>query len=216
MIEQPEARALMRSAYENRYTWDKNFPGYVADVQLKMGDQTYRGKARVNSDLSTEVTEISDEQARQAILGQLREVAIHRIRRSFDETHGKNTFSFGETDETGAVELLMGGKAEGDRYKVRNSEVCLVHRHLHGMVVTVDTQTSHQTGEGYLSHQYHSIYRKPETNELIAEQNYEDQYEKVDHYWILSSRTVRSNQDGQPVISEFSFSNIKLLQPALV
>jgi hypothetical protein len=181
-----------------------------------MGDQTYRGKARVNSDLSAEVTEISDEQARQAILGQLREVAIHRIRRSFDETHGKNTFSFGETDETGAVELLMGGKAAGDRYKVRNNEVCLVHRHLHGMVVTVDTQTSHQTGEGYLSHQYHSIYRKPETNELIAEQNYEDQYEKVDHYWILSSRTVRSNQDGQPVISEFSFSNIKLLQPALV
>lgn len=216
MIEQTEARALMRSAYENRYTWDKNFPGYVADVQLKMGDQTYRGKARVNSDLTAEVTEISDEQARQSILGQLREVAIHRIRRSFDETHGKNTFSFGETDETGAVELLMGGKAEGDRYKVRNNEVCLVHRHLHGMVVTVDTQTSHQTGEGYLSHQYHSIYRKPETHELIAEQNYEDQYERVGHYWLLSSRTVRSNQDGQPVISEFSFSNIKLLQPALV
>lgn len=210
------ARDLMQAAYENRYTWDKNFPGYVADVQLKLGDQVLTGKAKVNPDLSAEVTDITDEQAKQALIGQLREVAIHRIRRTFEETHGKNTFTYGETDETGAVELLVGGKSEGDRYKVRNNEVCLVHRHIHGIVVTINTSSSHQTGEGYLSHQYHSVYRDPKTGELKGEQDYTDTYEKVGNYQILSSRVIRSIEQGEPVTSEFSFSNIKLLQPALV
>lgn len=216
MTKPTEARELMRSAYENRYTWDKNFPGYTSDVQLRIGDQTYTGKARVNRNFSVDVTEVTDEQAKQAIVGQLREIAIHRVRRTFEETHGQNTFSFGETDATGAVEVIVGGKSEGDRYKVRGNEVCMVHRHIHGIVVTIDTQSSHDTGEGYLSHQYHSVYHDPKTGELKGEQDYEDVYQKIGDYQILSSRTIKSIEDGQPVVSEFSFSNIKLLQPALV
>jgi hypothetical protein len=210
------ARELMQSAYENRYTWDKNFPGYVADVQLKLGDQVYSGKAQVNRNLSAEVTGVEDEQAKQAILGQLREVAIHRIRRTFAETHGQNTFAFGDTDATGAVEILVGGKAAGDRYKIRDNEVCMVHRHIHGIVVTIDTHSSFNTGEGYLPEQYHSVYRDPQTGELKGEQDYYDTYEKVGDFQLLSSRVIKSIEDGQPVTSELSFSNIKLLQPALV
>jgi hypothetical protein len=211
-----EARQLMQSAYENRYTWDKNFPGYTTDVQLQIGDQVYRGKAKVNSDLSSEVTEVADEEALKAIKSQLFEVAIHRIRRSFEETHGKNSFEFGETDSTGAVEIRVGGKSEGDRYKLRDNEVCMVHRHIHGIVVTIDTHSSHDTGEGYLSHQYHSVYRDPKTGEVKGQQDYADIYEKHGDYQILTSRTIKALENGQPVTSEFSFSNIKLLQPALV
>ncbi|MBE9070594.1 DUF3386 family protein, partial [Leptolyngbya cf. ectocarpi LEGE 11479] len=29
---QLSARDIMRAAYENRYTWDSNFPGYTTDV----------------------------------------------------------------------------------------------------------------------------------------------------------------------------------------
>lgn len=216
MTEQLEARALMQAAYENRYTWDQGFPGYVADVQLKVGDQVYTGKAKVNPNLSAEVTEVSDESAKKAILGQLQEVAIHRIRRTFEASHGQNTFSFGETDATGAVEILVGGKAAGDRYKVRDNEVCMVHRHIHGIVVTIDTQSSHDTGAGYLSHRYHSVYRDPQTGEVKGEQDFEDNYEKVGDYYLLSDRKIQAIENGQPVVSEFSFSNIKLLQPALV
>lgn len=211
-----EARQLMQSAYENRYTWDQNFPGYVADVQLKQGDEVYQGQIKVNPTLSAEVTGVENEQVRQAIAGQLQEIAIHRIRRAFEDSHGKNTFAYGATDETGAVEILVGGKAEGDRYKIRNNEVCLVHRHIHGIVVTIDTHRSSETGEGYLPEAYHSVYRDPKTGDLKGEQDYEDRYEKVGDYQILSSRVIRDHQDGQVIPSEFSFSNIKLLQPALV
>jgi hypothetical protein len=210
------ARELFQAAYENRYTWDKNFPGFTADIQLKQGNEVYSGKVQVNRNLSVDVIDVADEQAKQAIEGQLREVAIHRIRRSFEETHGKNTFSFGETDETGAVEILMGGKAEGDRYKIRNNEVCLVHRHIHGIVVTINTASSHQTESGYLSHRYDSVYHDAKTGEPKGSAEHEDEYEKVGNYYILTRRLLKSEEQGKQTVAEFNFSNVKLLQPVAV
>ncbi len=212
-----DPRDLFRAAYENRYTWDHNFPGYTADVTFKDNDRTFRGQVRVNQDLSTEVFNIEDEEALSQVKSQLWETAIHRVRRSFEDTHGQNSFRYGNTDETGAVEILMGGKSEGDRYKLRNNEVCHVHRHIHGVVVTIDTFSSHDTGEGYLSHRYDSIYHDPKTGELKAgKRDFEDNYDKVANYYILTSRVIKGEENGQPITKEFGFSNIKLLQPALV
>ncbi|NJO41381.1 MAG: DUF3386 domain-containing protein [Cyanobacteria bacterium CRU_2_1] len=217
MTEQTDARDLLRAAYENRYTWNKNFPGYTADVTFTKGDEVYSGKIRINSNLSGEVMEIEDEPAKQEILGQIQEMAIHRIRRTFEESHGKNTFSLGDTDETGAVEILVGGKAAGDRYKIRNNEVCLVHRHIHGIVVTINTFGSHQTGEGYLSHRYDSVYHDPKTGEQKGGRyEFEDNYEKVGDYYILTQRAIDSFENDQKTTTEFSFSNVKLLQPVAV
>ncbi len=211
------ARDLFQTAYQNRYTWDNKFPGYTADVTFKDNDRTFTGQVRVNEDMSTEVFNIEDEQALAQVKSQLWETAIHRVRRSFEQVHGENTFRYGDTDETGAVEILMGGKSEGDRSKLRNNEVCHVHRHIHGVVVTIDTFSSHITEEGYLSHRYDSIYHDPKTGEPKGgKSDFEDNYEKVGDYYILSSRVISGEDKGETVTKEFGFSNIKLLQPAVV
>jgi hypothetical protein len=209
---QISAPDFFRAAYENRYTWDSHFPGYTADVTYTQDGQVFTGKARVNPDMKAEVTEVADEAAQKAIAGQLWETAIHRVRRSFEQTHGSNTFTYGETDATGAVELLMGGKAEGDRYKVRENQVCLVHRHMHGVVITINTFSSHDTGEGYLSHEYDSVYHDPQTGEQKGGKSlFSDEYEKVGDYFILTRRTIETDANGQTHTQEFAFSNIELL-----
>lgn len=210
---QVSAQDLFRAAYENRYTWDKSFPGYTADVTLKLDDQEFQGQVRVNPDLTAEVFGVEDEAAKKLIHGQLWETAIHRIRRTFEETHGKNTFTFGNTDADGAVEILMGGKAEGDRYKVRDHIVTLVHRHIHNVVVTINTFSVTETGEGYLSHRYDSIYHDPKTGEQKGGlSNFEDSYEKIGPYFILSRRLISTEVDGKLSTQEFLFSNIQLLE----
>ena len=212
MTESRSAQELFQAAYENRYTWEPNFPGYTATVEFKHGDRVLTGNIVVKANLSAEVKGIEDDEARKSIIGQLREVAIHRVRRTFTETHGMNTFAYGETDATGAIEILMPEKPMGDRYKLRNNEVCHVHRHLHGIMVTIDTFSSHDTGEGYLSHRYDSIYADPETGEIKSGKIvFEDNYQKVGNYQILSQRIVEAVEDGQPVTTEFNFSNIELL-----
>lgn len=212
---QTSAQDLFRAAYENRYTWDKQFPGYTADVTYTKNGEVFTGTARVGADMKPEVLNVANEEAQKAIHGQLFEVAIHRVRRSFAETHGKNTFSYGETDANGAVEILMGGKAEGDFYKVHNNEVSMVHRHIHGVVVTIHTFSSHDTGEGYLSHRYDSVYHDPKTGEQKGGRSeFVDEYDKVGNYVILTRREVRTETEGDPEVHEFVFSNLQLLEPA--
>lgn len=216
MTEQKSARELFQAAYENRYTWDQNFPGYTADVRLQQGDEVYTATIRINPDFTTEATGIDDKNAKESILNQLWEIAIHRVRRSFEESHGKNSFELGEADETGAVEILVSGKAMGDRYKIRNNEVSLVHRHIHGVVVTINTFSTIDTGEGYLAHRYDSVYHDVKTGELKSSSQIEDSYEKVGDYYIMTRRVIHIEQDGKPVTTEFAFSNVKLLQPVAV
>ncbi len=208
---QLSAQDLFQAAYENRYTWDAQFPGYSADITYTQNGKVFNGQVRVTSDLKAEVLNVDDEAAQKAIHGQLWETAIHRVRRSFEDTHSKNTFNYGNTDETGAVEILMGGKAEGDYYKLRNNEVCLVHRHIHGVVVTINTFSSQNTGEGYLSHRYDSVYHDPQTNTQKGGKSlFEDNYEKIGTYWILNHRAIQTETENGSVTQDFSFSNIQL------
>ncbi|MDH6087593.1 DUF3386 domain-containing protein [Umezakia ovalisporum] len=206
------AQELFRAAYENRYTWDKSFPGYTADIVYKYEQQVFTGKVVIDANLKAEVLDVEDEQAKKAIHGQAWEIAIHRVRRSFEDTHSANTFSYGNTDESGAMEILVGGKSEGDKYKVRNNEVCHVHRLIHGTFVTINTFSSHNTGEGYLSHTYNSVYNDPKTGEQKGGRSeFTDEYEKVGEYFILNRRQIRTEAAGKISTQEFIFSNIQLL-----
>ncbi|MGG6270838.1 DUF3386 domain-containing protein [Leptolyngbya sp. AN03gr2] len=206
---QTDARALFRAAYENRYTWDEKFPGYTADVTYREDGKTYTAKCRINADFTFDVSDIEDGEGKKAIHGQVWEIAVHRVRRAFEATHGENIFSLGETDPDGGVEIFVEGKSKGDRYKVRNNEVSLVHRHIHGVVVTINTFSSHDTGNGYLSHRYDSLYSDPKTGAVKGSRSeFEDLYEEIGGYYILTSRTITTGEHK----SEFLFSNIQLLE----
>ncbi|MEB3267698.1 MAG: DUF3386 domain-containing protein [Leptolyngbya sp.] len=209
---QVSARDLFRAAYENRYTWDANFPGYTAEVTFIHGDQTVTGQAQVGADLKATVTGIADEAVQKAVHSQLWEVAIHRVRRAFEDTHSKNSFGYGKTLEDGSVEILITSGAEGDRYHLKDNEVTMVHRHIHGVVVTIHTFSSHDTGQGYLSHRYDSVYHDPKTGEQKGDRAvFEDSYTQVGDYVILSERKIQTDTPNGPDEQIFRFSNLKLL-----
>jgi len=216
MTEQTSARELFRAAYENRYTWDKNFPGYSADVQLKQGDEVYTGKICINRDLSVEVTGIEDEQVQESVYTQLRDVITHRKRSPFEKSHGKSEFSLGNKDKTDAVEILVKGDSMGSNYKVRGTEICQVSRVMGRMAFVIDTHESLDTGEGYLATRYDAVFRNPQTNEVTQVLKFEETYEKVGDYYVMTKQVVHSYAQGERTTTEFNFSNIKLLEPVAV
>ncbi|HAX74657.1 MAG TPA: hypothetical protein DCY88_02185 [Cyanobacteria bacterium UBA11372] len=216
MTEQTNARELFKAAYENRYTWDSNFPGYSADVELKQGDEIYTGKIRINPDLGVEVTGIEDEEVKQSIYTQLRDVVTHRKRSSFEQSHGKNQFNLGEQDSTGAMEILVKGDAMGSNYKIRGTEICQVSRVMGRMAFVIDTHASLDTGEGYVSKRYDAVFRNAQTNEITRELEFEDTYEKIGDYYVMTRQVVRSRENGQTIATEFNFANVKLLEVAAV
>ncbi|NEO47168.1 MAG: DUF3386 domain-containing protein [Moorea sp. SIO4A3] len=216
MIENATAREVFQAAYDNRYTWDEDFPGYKADLEIKQGDEVYTGQVRINGDHSVEVSGFDDEKVKESVYNQMRDIVTHRKRSSFEKAHGKNKFSFGENDSTGAVEIFVKGDAMGSNYKVRGREICHVRRVMGPMAFTINTKDSLDTGEGYISSGYNAIFRNAKTGDLMAKREFEDTFEKVGDYYIMTRQVVYAIEEKGRTATEFNFYNIKLLEPAMV
>ena len=212
MTKGKDCKEAFRAAYENRYTWDAQFCGYQGTCFLSNGKSSDEGSFTVGSDLKATVTGIKDEQIHKAITSQLWEVAIHRVRRSFDQTHGLNTFVVGSIDEIG-MEVIVGGKNSGDRYKIKNDVITMVHRHIHDSVVTIFTKSIINTGNGYLSREYTSQYSNPITGKVIGPlSKFRDTFVPLidSGAWVLSERIVEkeSNQGTYPDHQIFRFEDL--------
>ena len=199
-----DCRDAFRAAYENRYTWAPGFGGYrgrcVWEQPGQPGEPDLRqqGTFVVGADLKAQVDGISDEAVHKAIASQLWEVAIHRVRRSFEQTHGENTFIAGDTDAVG-TEVIVGGKGAGDRYRIKDDVVTMVHRHIHGTVVTIFTESVLHTGSGYLSRSYTSRYADPASGEPKGGlSRFTDTFVPLleGGPWVLSERVVETEAFG--------------------
>ncbi len=211
-----DGTALFRAAYENRYTWDPGFPGYEGRCVWERDGRRVEGRFRVGADLKASVDGIDDEAVTKEIAGQLWEVAIHRVRRSFEQTHGENTFTAGDLDSVGQ-ELIVGGKGAGDRYRVRDDVVTMVHRHIHGTVVTIFTTSVTDTGAGYLSRTYTSRYSDPATGAPRGGENgFTDTFVALPDGgpWVLAERCVESDPaegGGSKLSTTYRFEDLRSL-----
>tara|TARA_Y100000766_G_scaffold62515_1_gene51769 strand:+ start:425 stop:1099 length:675 start_codon:yes stop_codon:yes gene_type:complete len=210
-----DCRDAFRAAYENRYTWEPGFGGYEGRCVWEQGERRVEGRFQIGSDLKAKVEGVDDAEVEKAIASQLWEVAIHRVRRTFEQVHGANTFTAGDSTDEG-LEVLIGGKGEGDRYRIKGDVVTMVHRHIHGTVVTIHTESVIETGSGYLSHTYSSQYSDPTTGELKGGLNtFEDQFTPIqgDGPWVLSSRSVRTIEEsnGESSGQTFLFEDLRLI-----
>tara|TARA_B100000965_G_scaffold354479_1_gene331182 strand:- start:3608 stop:4276 length:669 start_codon:yes stop_codon:yes gene_type:complete len=212
-LKEASCAQLFRAAYENRYTWESDFPGYEGNCSWTDGQKEIKGTFILGKDLKATVKQIDDEQIKKAISSQLWEVAIHRVKRSFEQTHGQNTFTYGDTNEIGS-EIIVGGKNEGDKYRVKNDIVTMVYRHIHGNLIVIHTKDVTHTGNGYLSKSYSSQYLDPISKEDLKGKNfYTDNFIPLHKGgpWVLGSRCIYQESSEGSIINKqiFSFSELK-------
>lgn len=208
--ERNEAAFLFQAAYENRYTWDANFTGFTASAHLSQKGIVHLADVTITPELKVIVTNANSSEAEKAIYGQIQEIVIHRIHRTFADVHGKNEFTYGQSNESDEALILVGGASAGDRYKVKDKIVTMVHRHIHGTVVTINVLSTFDTGKGYLPMDYESFYSKPNQPDSVSPiQNHHDEYAAFGDYFILTSREVSS--DDPSASQEFKLTNISLL-----
>jgi hypothetical protein len=209
-----DCRDAFRAAYQNRYTWDPGFSGYSGRCIWLQGERSVEGTFHVGSDLKAKVEGVSDPEVEKAFASQLWEVCIHRVRRTFEQTHSENTFTAGDCTDEG-LEVIIGGKGEGDKYRIKNDIVTMVHRHIRGTVVTIHTKSTTDTGAGYLSHTYTSEYADPATGEPRGgKSTFEDRFVPLQEEgpWVLESRSI-STKDADCSESQqlFQFVEMTLL-----
>ena len=209
-----DCRDAFQAAYQNRYTWEQGFGGYKGRCVWEQGDRRVEGRFQIGADLKAKVEGIDDAEVEKAIASQLWEVAIHRVRRPFEQVHGANTFTAGDSTDEG-LEVLIGGKGEGDRYRIKADVVTMVHRHIHGTVVTIHTGSTTDTGSGYLSRNYTSQYSDPTSGEARgASSTFEDTFVPVGEQgcWVLERRAIGSKDaDGKDTLQVFEFNDLVAL-----
>ena len=209
-----DCRKEFKAAYQNRYTWEKDFPGYQGSCSWSdVTNKTTQGSFIVDKNLKVIVNRIQDPQINKMIHSQLWEVAIHRVRRTFEETHGANTFKSGFSNEYG-TEVIVGGKNQGDKYRIKNDVINMVHRHIHGSLIRIFTEEILMTENGYLSKKYTSQYLDPKSDLPLKNKNiFKDDFEQIESNgtWVLRQREIEEESNDENIIEKqkFNFFNIK-------
>ena len=207
-------KELFKNAYERRYTWDNEFCGYKGKCLFSVKGDTYKGDFVLGKDFKPEIQNIDDQKIVKSISSQLFEVSIHRVKREFEEIHSKNNFNLIKDSESG-IEMMVSGKSEGDKYRVKNNCINMVYRKIHGIIIEIFVQEFFDTGNGFLSKKYTSQQIDPNTlkaNSLKLE--YEDRFINigVQDIWILNSRSIKYlNKNQEEEIQKFIFEDLSLL-----
>ena len=207
-------KELFKNAYERRYTWDSKFSGYKGKCIFSVNSDTYKGSFVLGKDFKPEIHNIDDQKIVKSISSQLFEVSIHRVKREFKEIHSKNNFNLIKDSESG-IEMMVSGKSEGDKYRVKNNCINMVYRKIHGIIIEIFVQEFFDTGNGFLSKKYTSQQIDPNTlkaNSLKLE--YEDRFINIgsQDIWILNSRSIKYlNKNQEEEIQEFIFEDLSLL-----
>ena len=199
---------LFRQAYENRYTWNADFNGYRGKCVLEESSLIYKGDFNIDKEFNVQIENIYNVEKRKLIEHQLREVCIHRIRRSFESSHGSNSFTVGEINNTG-LEVIVGGKSQGDSYRIKDNVITMVRRNIHNILVEIYTKDIIDTGQGYLGKVYTSQYFNPKTKKPISEvNNFVDEFIQIppNGLWLLNSRLIQSFDLNNKIINKQIYS----------
>jgi hypothetical protein len=207
-------KEIFKKAYERRYTWTNNFSGYEGKCIFTVNSDSYKGDFVLGNDFKPVIQNIDDQEIVKSISSQLFEVSIHRVKREFDQIHLKNNFNLFKDSESG-IEMIVSGKSEGDKYRVKNNCINMVYRKIHGIIIEIFVQEFFDTGNGLLSKKYTSQQIDPKTlktNSLKLE--YEDRFIKIgsQDIWILNSRSIKYlNKNQEEEIQKFTFNDLSLL-----
>ena len=191
-------KEIFKEAYNNRYTWPKTFNGYSGKCIFVDNEKATEGNFILDSNFKPRILNIPDNNIVKGISSQLFEVAIHRVKRDFNEVHKNNDFIFlGKSDRGMRLKVL--GKNEGDKYRVKDKKINMVFRKIHGVLIEIFVKEFIDTGDGFLSNKYSSQQLDIETltpKSKIFE--YQDNFVNIgiNNIWVLESRNIKFKDDN--------------------
>ena len=214
-LKEINCKEIFKKAYENRYTWKNDFHGYQGKCIFLTNNNIYKGDFVLGKDFKPNIQKIEDEIVVKSIASQLFEVCIHRVKREFKSVHSENNFNFLENSEFG-IEMVVSGKNQGDKYRVKNDCINMVYRKIHGTIIEIFVEEFFHTRIGALSKKYSSQSIDPDTLKAKSQKlEYEDEFINIgkEDYWILSSRTIKYlNQNQEVETQKFVFEDLSLLK----
>ncbi len=208
----PEARALLRKAFEKTARWQPDFKGFTADLEININGKVSKGSVTVKGPKEVQAA-LPDADLQKWAEGQIGMIAVHRGPRSFDESDGKFTLTLGEDlDHPFGPKVWINGDGMQSFYRIKGDRIVQINRKMPHMAFTINVEESATTADGKaLTTRYTVYYYSPKDGKLANVESFTDSHTRVDQSDLPATRRIIGYENGEMVVKTLTFSNHKML-----
>ena len=203
----PDAARLLRRARENRTLWE-HFPGFTADITVKVDDKQETGAITVKKDGSIS-TDLKDEKLRDWVDEQVGSVVDHRLP-SEPESETPRFADENTTHPLGRLVQIGDPKFESS-YRIRDDVITEVNRRDGDQKFTITVLEIDRNPEGkYLPRTFNATFWDAKSGAVTGNSTFLNTWQRMGAF-DLPKRVVEIECDpGEHHAKEITLSNLKL------
>lgn len=208
----PNARALLRKAFDKTARWQPDFKGFTADLRANVNGQEYRGSVTVKGPKDVTVT-LPDPEVQKWAENQIGMIAVHRGPRSFDESDGKYALTLGDDAiHPLGPSLRIHGDGMQSSYRIKDDRITQINRRMPYVGFTINVEDSAQTADHkYLTTRYTVYYFSPKDGSLTNVESFSDTHTRVGASDLPATRRIIGYENGTVTVKSLAFDNHKML-----
>ncbi len=214
VADDPQARTLLRQAFEATARWQKDFKGFTADLTVNVNGKETSGPVIVKGPREVSV-QLSDGDTQKWAQEQLGMIAVHRGPRSFEESDGKYSLTMEEDGHPFGTKLNIHGS--NSFYRIKDNRITQINRKMahpgmNPFAFTINVEESAITQDKKnLTTKYTVYYYSPTDGKLTNVESFTDTHVRVGSSDLPASRRIITYENGQVVVKSLTFTNHKLL-----
>jgi len=214
VADDPNARELLRKAFEATARWQKDFTGFTADLTVNINGKETGGPIMVKGPREVSV-QLDDADIQKWAQEQLGMIAVHRGPRSFEESDGKYTLTMEEDGHPLGTKLVIHGS--NSFYRIKDHRITQINRSMAhpGMApfaFTINVEDSAITQDGkHLTTKYTVYYYSPTDGKLNNVESFTDTHVRVGASDLPATRRIISFEHGTVIVKSLTFKNHKLI-----
>jgi Protein of unknown function (DUF3386) len=214
VADDPQARELLRRAFENTARWPNGFNGFTADLTVNINGKETKGPVMVKDPREVSV-QLGDGDIQKWAQEQLGMIAVHRGPRSFEESDGKYSLAMEEDGHPMGIKLDIHGS--NSFYRLKDNRITQINRKMAhpGMqpfAFTINVEESALTqDQKNLTTKYSVYYYSPTDGKLNNVESFTDTHVRIGSSDLPATRRIISFEQGTVIVKSLTFTNHKLL-----
>jgi len=207
----PQARELLRRAFEKTARWPAGFQGFAADLTVNADGKEVKGHVTVKSAQEVLVS-LDDADLQKWATNTIAMIAVHRGPRTFEQSDGKSVLTFDQGTSHPLGDTIHIHDALKSHYRIKDDRITQINRTMGPMKFTINIEDSALTQAGkYLTTRYTVYYFNPPDGKLTNVESFSDTHVRVGQADLPASRRIISAENGAVVVKTLTFRNHRLL-----
>ena len=207
----PEARELLRRAFEKTARWPADFNGFSADLTVNVDGKELTGTVTAKSAQDVTVS-LPDVEVQKWVTGTISMIAVHRAHRTFDQSDGKSILTLDRSAAHPLGQTIRIHDSLQSHYRVKDDRITQINRTMGPIKFTINVEDSAITADTkYLTTRYTVYYFNPQDGRLANVESFTDTHVRIGHADLPASRRIISAENGAVSVKTLTFVNHRLL-----